>query len=51
MKEDVVKNIRNYLNLRRVVSRYFFGSYSAGQVSSRSDIDIANIQALYSMWL
>ncbi|MGB9715877.1 MAG: type VII toxin-antitoxin system MntA family adenylyltransferase antitoxin [Thermodesulfovibrionales bacterium] len=42
MKEEIIKNIRDYLYLRDdVVSGYIFGSYSAGRFRSKSDVDIA----------
>jgi uncharacterized protein len=42
MKEEIVKKIKNYLNSRNeVIACYIFGSYAAGRVRSKSDIDIA----------
>ncbi len=42
MKEEIIKRIKNYLYSRNEVAvGYIFGSYSAGRVRSKSDIDIA----------
>ncbi len=42
MKVEIIKRIKNYLYSRNEVDAgYIFGSYSAGRVRSKSDIDIA----------
>jgi len=44
MKEEIIRKVKNYLNSRNeVIACYIFGSYAAGRVRSKSDIDIATL--------